>query len=589
MICVEAVILNALGLVHGATPTGLALAHVLFVAGVLFPEIRRKGGGLGGLLTWLRRALAFGWRSPVTPVALPIFATLYFVAIVYPPNNWDSLSYHLSRVVHWMQDGSVAFFPTSDSRENVPGPGAEYLILLLQSLTGSERFANTVQTTAFVVVVVWIATVVRYLRAPLALRLPLVVLFATVPSFLLEATTEQNDLCAAAAALAVVTALRRPLFGTIPRLGYRDGIALGLAVGASYLVKATALIFVLPLLACTAARLLRAALVDRGRQLRRCAKVAATALLIVFVVAGPQVIRKTASHGLMGPIETEVTFPLSRFSLRRFANPLFTFPHHVPLDGFNAWLLRLYVRVSQADPPNGAREGREDGFYAGHSLIQEEDLVGAPLQFAATWLFSIIGLVWAARRRVGAKAALATALLPLAGWVIFHWIVRNNLWIARYHAPWFAMAPISAWGACRWARESTSFRQVSGAAAAAAAALSAAYGWSTLVYNEYRPVTTAYLTHLDRTHSQYLHVPGLEADFAGVLKVAADRGCATLILGFLRDNMIEYPLTWRARERGIRVHHFPGPKDGCLLYAPEGFNDPHWKHLNGALPIYAPR
>ncbi|MGA3120611.1 MAG: hypothetical protein ABSF69_07540 [Polyangiaceae bacterium] len=590
MIGVEAIILNALGLVHGATPTGLAIAHVLFVAGVLLPEIPRKGGGVRGLLTGLRRALAFGWRSPVTPMVLPIFATLYFVAIVYPPNNGDSMTYHLARVVHWMQDGSVAFVPTSDSRENVPGPGAEYLVLLWQSLTGSERFANTVQTTAFVVVVVWIATVARYLRAPPALRLPLVMLFATVPSFLLEATTEQNDLCAAVAALAVVTALRNPLFGATPRLGYRDGVALGLAIGASYLVKGTGLVFVLPLLGCAAARLLRAALVDPGRQLLRWGKVAATALSVGVVVAGPHLLRKAVSHGLLGPIEMEVTFPLSSFGLRRFGNPLFAFAHHVPVDGFNAWLQRVFDRVSKTDPPNGDRGGTVDGFYAGYALTQEEDLAGAPIQFAATWLFSIIGGVWAARRRAGANAALATALLPLAGWVIFHWVVRNQVWIARYHSPWFAMAPLSAWGVCRWARESASFRKVSAVAVSAAAVLGVAYGWSTLVANPLRPVTTATLATIDRTHSQYFYEPKLEWEHPAVLKVAADRRCATLILGFLHDNISEYQLTWRAYERGIRVYHFPGPEDGCLLYAPDEFDDPHWRHLEGNLPsIYVPR
>jgi hypothetical protein len=593
MMGVEAVILNVLGLVHGATTTGLAIAHVLFVSGVLLLDIPRKGGGLRdlrGLLTELRHALAFGWRSPVTPMVLPIFATLYFVAIVYPPNNGDSLVYHLSRVVHWMQDGSVNFIPSSESRENVPGPGAEYLVLLWQSLTGSERFANTVQTTALFVVVVWIATAARYLRAPPALRLPLVLLFATVPSFLLEATTEQNDLCAAVAALAVVSALRNPLFGTTPKLGYRDGIALGLAIGASYLVKGTGLIFVFPLLACAALRLFRAALVDRGRQLLSWAKIAATALSVAVVVAGPHLLRKAISHGLLGPIEMEVTFPPSSFSLRRLANPLFAFGHHVPFDGFNAWLGRLFVWVSKTDPPNGDRYGAVDGFYAGHALVQEENLAGAPIQFVATWLFSILGLVWAARRRAGAKAALATALLPLAAWVTFHWVVRNQLWIARYHAPWFAMAPLSAWGVCRWARESTFFRKVSAAAVWAAAALGVAYGWSSIVTNPLRPVTTASLAILDRTHSQYYYEPGLEVAYPIVLKVAEGLRCSTLILGFLHDNVSEYQLTWRAHERGIRVYHFPGPKDGCLLYAPDGFNDPHWTQLKGALPtLYVPR
>jgi hypothetical protein len=131
---------------------------------------------------------------------------------------------------------------------------------------------------------------------------------------------------------------------------------------------------------------------------------------------------------------------------------------------------------------------------------------------------------------------------------------------------------------------------VSAAAVWAAAALGVAYGWSSIVTNPLRPVTTASLAILDRTHSQYYYEPGLEVAYPIVLKVAEGLRCSTLILGFLHDNVSEYQLTWRAHERGIRVYHFPGPKDGCLLYAPDGFNDPHWTQLKGALPtLYVPR
>lgn len=590
MVAVEGVVLNALSLAHCVTSAALAAAHVSLVAAVLLREAGRAKGGAAGLVTWLRRALAHAWRSPATPPVLPIVATSYFVAIVYPPNNWDSVSYHLSRVVHWMQYGSIGFFPTSDSRENAAGPGAEYLVLLLQSLTGSERFGGAVQTTAFVVLVVGIATMVRYLPASRSLRLALVLLFATVPSFLLEASTEQNDLCASVTALAVMCALRHPLFGATPKLGYRDAAGLGIAVGASYLVKPTSLIFLLPFLGYAAARLVRRTIADRGRELVSGAKAAALALSVCVVVAGPHVFRKAASHEFVAPVEVEVTYPLWKIGSRRLANPLFVFPHHVPSDRFNSWLKRLFDQVSKVDPPHFAREGRIDGFYAGHALIQEEDLAGAPVQFAAIWGFAIVGLSWAAFRRRGARTALALSLFPLAGWVLFHWVARNNVWIARYHDPWFAMAPLSAWGACRWARENALFRKALSAALWPAATIGVAYGWSTLVTSELRPVTTEALKAIDRTRTQYAYVPSLEAQHAKVLEVAAERRCTTLILGYRRDNEFEYPLTWRAHQRGIRVHHFPGPEEGCLLYAPEGFDNPRWRPLGNDLPaIYVRR
>ncbi|HEY9651420.1 MAG TPA: hypothetical protein V6C95_12205, partial [Coleofasciculaceae cyanobacterium] len=41
-----------------------------------------------------------------------IVALVGLVAIVAPPNHSDSMEYHMSRIVHWMQNSSVAHYPT---------------------------------------------------------------------------------------------------------------------------------------------------------------------------------------------------------------------------------------------------------------------------------------------------------------------------------------------------------------------------------------------------------------------------------------------------------------------------------------------
>ena len=56
------------------------------------------------------------------------------IAFVAPPNTWDSMTYHLPRVMHWIQDRSVAYYPTFILRQLYLAPGAEYLILQFQIL-----------------------------------------------------------------------------------------------------------------------------------------------------------------------------------------------------------------------------------------------------------------------------------------------------------------------------------------------------------------------------------------------------------------------------------------------------------------------
>ena len=39
-------------------------------------------------------------------IALIIFVT----GCLYPPNTWDSLTYHLPRIEHWIQNKNLGFY-----------------------------------------------------------------------------------------------------------------------------------------------------------------------------------------------------------------------------------------------------------------------------------------------------------------------------------------------------------------------------------------------------------------------------------------------------------------------------------------------
>lgn len=48
--------------------------------------------------------------------AIILFFTLV-VAIAYPPNNYDVLTYHMPMVAHWVQNHTMAPYPTSVDRQ----------------------------------------------------------------------------------------------------------------------------------------------------------------------------------------------------------------------------------------------------------------------------------------------------------------------------------------------------------------------------------------------------------------------------------------------------------------------------------------
>jgi hypothetical protein len=61
------------------------------------------------------------------------------VAILSPPNIWDAMQYHLPRVVLWIENGRVAFYPTHELKQLHMAPGAEYVLLQVHALGGGDR------------------------------------------------------------------------------------------------------------------------------------------------------------------------------------------------------------------------------------------------------------------------------------------------------------------------------------------------------------------------------------------------------------------------------------------------------------------
>ncbi len=74
------------------------------------------------------------------------------IALIAPPNTWDSLTYHMARVAHWNINQGVMNYQTNIIRQLVYFPFAEYMILHSQILSGCDRFATIVQWGGFLVI-----------------------------------------------------------------------------------------------------------------------------------------------------------------------------------------------------------------------------------------------------------------------------------------------------------------------------------------------------------------------------------------------------------------------------------------------------
>jgi len=133
-----------------------------------------------------------------------ILLPLLILALLIPPNNWDSMSYHMTRVEEWRQNLNVYPFPTSNIRQVNYPPLAEYIILNLQVLSQSDYFANLVQYFSLLGSLSLISLSVKSLGLDFRGQFLSVLLLLSIPMVIFQATSTQTDLTASFFLLGVI-------------------------------------------------------------------------------------------------------------------------------------------------------------------------------------------------------------------------------------------------------------------------------------------------------------------------------------------------------------------------------------------------
>jgi hypothetical protein len=122
-----------------------------------------------------------------------IWGLVGLTAIFAPPNTWDAMQYHMPRIVHWLHNQSVAFYPANEIRQlNMP-PWAEYAILQFHAATGGDWLDNLVQWFSMGLSALTVSLIVRELGVGKNGQALAAFLCATLPEGILEASAAKND------------------------------------------------------------------------------------------------------------------------------------------------------------------------------------------------------------------------------------------------------------------------------------------------------------------------------------------------------------------------------------------------------------
>ena len=122
-----------------------------------------------------------------------IIIPLFFLALYFPPNNSDSLGYHLARVEHWIQNKSVSHYFANDIRQLIYQPFAEFIILHLRLLAGSDLWVNLVQFFAMLGSITLVTLLAQFLGLNYKFQILSAALALSIPMGIMQATTTQND------------------------------------------------------------------------------------------------------------------------------------------------------------------------------------------------------------------------------------------------------------------------------------------------------------------------------------------------------------------------------------------------------------
>jgi hypothetical protein len=230
-----------LSLLHLVTPGGMLAAHAILA--------------LGAVLIWGLRGrprpprFSLPTRSEITgslkswpdlwTLGLAVglgYALLALINILVPPNNLDSLVYHLTKVAYWIQHKTLAPWPTPCFHQTLFPFNAEIGNLESMVFLRSDLLAGFVQwfsALGSMTAVFGLARVFGSSRAQAAFAS---CLYLSLPMIILQATTTQTDLTTAAMITAMAFLLLLGLRTKHQGLLILSGAALGLALGTKLTV-----------------------------------------------------------------------------------------------------------------------------------------------------------------------------------------------------------------------------------------------------------------------------------------------------------------------------------------------------------------
>lgn len=427
---------EVLSLFHAVTRIGLLVAWLVPILGVAgyLARLQLKDHGV----SLPHFSLPTGWSSWLSLLLVAfVVAVTFIVAWLSPPQTWDALSYHLSRVAHWAQDQSVAHYITGIERQNSMNPGGEMITLNFYVLTGGDRLATFTQWFAMVGSMLGVSLIAAYLGAKKNGQWLAVCLAITVPIGITQSSSTITDYIATVWVICAVVEILHYLHSR----NNRGLIYLGLSAGLALLTKSTTIPFLAPFAVWSGV------LIMRQKQPLRILGWGLTTLLVVLLVNAAYFTRNYRTYGaIYSPVDSQ-----------KHLNQLRTIPGTISilirnagqqagmtdLPAWNNWvdlnILKVHIKLGldRQDPRT-----TNEGTFRVTAPTTSEDRTTNPYHVAL--ILAVFPLALLMAKKVGWTAFIYYGLAA-AGYVLFSFLFKWNIFSVRYQLTFFiVMMPFAA-------------------------------------------------------------------------------------------------------------------------------------------------
>jgi hypothetical protein len=422
--------LEVLSLFDSVNWFALASAWLLAGAGLWIHLLRRRLRGHPILLPHLS-APGYGWEWLLLGILAVVLVTTFTVAWVTPPQTWDSLTYHLSRVAHWSQNQSVGHYVSGIERQNSMSIGAELLVLNLYVLSRGDRLANFPQWLAMLGSLLAVSHAAGLLGAKPFGQLLAACFAATLPMGIVQASSTATDYLTTF--WTVCTAVEILQYHQKDR---KESLFFAsLAAGLALLTKPIAIPYILPFAVWMGVLLL----IRQGW--RTGVKWVAVAVMVVGTFNAGYLGRNLVTYGhIANPAD-----------LAYHSNQMRNLPGWVSILSRNAgmhaglpeahgWNENIFKVVLRIHMLIGL--GLEDpkttlvGYFQVRPPSTQEDFATNP--YHAYLILGLSMLILPLRKRIPGKLLLYAACVTL-GFILFSFIYKWQVFGARFHLLFFVL------------------------------------------------------------------------------------------------------------------------------------------------------